>query len=234
MEDARSAALRTWLGYGNWKAKYWFVGMEPGGVDDAETYNSWLRLGGKDLIDLREHNLEWNKLVDKSVQTHWFDPKPRIQRTWASLIRLLLSFQGRETDTESVRKCQSEEWGTLTGETALIELSAAAAPSTGHDVDGRGAFATSRSDVLARKLFEESPTFVVFYGTTYRDAYSAIAGAPFDESGFAWAGNTLCVLVQHPRVRPSARWWISKGKDIRHALDQSLIDAHRPGALSLE
>src|SRR5579875_2052620 len=48
------------MGYGSWSARYWFVGMEPGGSDDRETYASWLRLGGTDLIDLRAHNLDWN------------------------------------------------------------------------------------------------------------------------------------------------------------------------------
>jgi len=222
MDATRNAALKSWLGYGNWKAKYWFAGMEPDGDDDPETYASWSRLGASDLIDLREHNVDWNARVAEGIRTHWFDEKPRVQCTWACLIRLLLAFEGRETDVESVRSFQANRWGTLTGPTLLVELSAAAAVSTGHDVNGRGVFAAERSEALSAKLHQESPDFVVFYGATYREAYARIVGEPFDSEGFSRAGPTLCVLTPHPRVRPSAGWWTEKGKEIRAKISRCL------------
>lgn len=46
MDSVRDEAARKWFGYGRWDAPYWFVGMEPGGTEDASSYESWKRLGG--------------------------------------------------------------------------------------------------------------------------------------------------------------------------------------------
>lgn len=52
----KAAAAEKWYGYGTWDAPYWFVGKEPGGADDPEQCASWLRLGGGELIDCRQHD----------------------------------------------------------------------------------------------------------------------------------------------------------------------------------
>lgn len=58
MGEAKRLAAESWYGYGRWKAKYWFVGMEPGGTDDVASYESWKRLGGAELIDCRQHHVD--------------------------------------------------------------------------------------------------------------------------------------------------------------------------------
>jgi hypothetical protein len=51
--DPKTLAASRWYGYGRWGAKYWFIGKEPGGVDDPENYDSWERLGAVDPEALR-------------------------------------------------------------------------------------------------------------------------------------------------------------------------------------
>jgi hypothetical protein len=38
-QSYKALAAEQWFGYGRWAAPYWFVGMEPGGQDDARV--SW-------------------------------------------------------------------------------------------------------------------------------------------------------------------------------------------------
>lgn len=44
-DDAKAAAAKSWFGYGRWNAKYWFIGMEPGGNDGHASYEAtnWIR-----------------------------------------------------------------------------------------------------------------------------------------------------------------------------------------------
>ena len=58
--DARIRAAQGWFGYGRWDAPYWFIGMEPGGEDDLAWYETWLRLGGTELMDCRAHHIGTN------------------------------------------------------------------------------------------------------------------------------------------------------------------------------
>lgn len=62
--NVKALAAESWFGYGRWDAKYWFVGMEPGGTDEVASYESWRRLGAGELIDCRQHHLDCGF-------THW-------------------------------------------------------------------------------------------------------------------------------------------------------------------
>jgi hypothetical protein len=37
--------------------------MEPGGTEEASSYESWLRLGGGELIDCKQHHLDTDSRV---------------------------------------------------------------------------------------------------------------------------------------------------------------------------
>lgn len=210
MNDAKDLAARSWFGYGRWDAPYWFLGMEPGGTDKHASYEAWIQLGGTDLVDCREHHL-------KSNFKKWHTGEhPPTQPTWRRLIQLLLSFKGESSDLESVRAYQKNQWGSVNGETAILEVSAFHAKSLGVDVD-RITHRKERIATLGKRLKEEHPLFVVMYGG-YRDLYEEIAGESFKD-GYVWQGTTLCALVEHPvaRPRPGRPWtsWIEKGKRIR-------------------
>lgn len=64
----------------------------------------------------------------------------------------------------------------------------------------RFTFLTDRAAAIRRALTgKNDPVFVVFYGTSQRDAFSEIVDT-FGKDGFKWVGRTLCVLVRHPKA----------------------------------
>lgn len=219
--NARRLAAASWFGYGRWDAPYWFMGMEPGGEDEPATYEAWAdldrdRIG---LIDCSAHHM-WRRNVlgvEDQKWTKWHDgARPPTQPTWRRLIQLLLSFKNQASDLESARLYQRDEWGSKNGETALIEAAAANSPKLSGVVPHREA----RIATIRKHLEHAEPKFVVMYGLGYREIYAQIAGENFNANGYAWAGNTLCALVEHP-VAPSGRpaaWWITKGAEMRSIL----------------
>jgi len=217
--DARERAARGWFGYGQWNAPYWFVGMEPGGTDDIAWYETWLRLGGTELCDCRDHHL------GTSFSKWHVGSRPPVQWTWRRLIQLLLGYEGRPADLDSVSAYQRDKWGALTGDTALAEVSAIRARSIATKLD-RTTNLDQRVSILQERLAANEPNFAVFYGTTFRNIYERIAQVKFDAKGYGWSGATLCVLVVHPAARSissevkSGDWWIRKGAEIRTIIAQ--------------
>jgi hypothetical protein len=226
MVDARARAAAGWFGYGCWAAPYWFVGMEPGGADEACWYDSWERLGATELSDCREHHIGANYFK-------WHSGKrPPTQPTWRRLIQLLLSYEGKASDLCAVAAYQRDKWGRSGGDTALVEVSALRARNLSAEID-RLSHQDRRLKVISARLVQAAPTFVVFYGKEYRSIYERITGIPFGIDGTAQLGGTLCVLVAHPAARsiaPSMKteaWWVSKGRVMRNVttgvLDSDII-----------
>jgi hypothetical protein len=157
--DRSKAAGSYSFGYGRWDAPYWYLGKEPGrtGEGDAE---SWLRLGGgTELIDCAAHDNGPNGPL-------WHGPAAKLQPTWRPLIASLLAFKGAETyDSEAVRAYQDRSWGRLDGETAVLELLAAAAPDASTPTEGRLAHLDWRVEMLRLRIADHAPTFVICYGT---------------------------------------------------------------------
>ena len=199
----RRSLPQSWLGYGNWDAPYWFVGMEPGGTDDDASYETWAQLGGTELIDCREHHLASN-----CTKWHCGD-RPPTQSTWRQLIQLVLSNEGKPYNIDAVRAYQRWKWGALKGDIASVWVSALHARNLATEVS-RGLHREQRVATIRERLAKYRPKFVVFYGTTYVAIYESIAGHVF-ENGYAWHDATLCVLVPHPTAgrppRPDT-WWV--------------------------
>jgi hypothetical protein len=187
--------------------------MEPGGTDHPELYTSWEACGSEPLIDAKQHEDEWNARVSADLQMHFFAGKPAIQKgTWQPLIHILLGFTGSAQDPHLY---QRDKLGRSDGETALIELSAIAAPSIGIQSD-RETHRADRIKTIREKLESTEPKLVVFYGTTYRDQYAEIAGGSFDDDGFRRNGRTLCALISHPaRANKSYAYWTQLGERMR-------------------
>jgi len=229
-DDARVLACQRWFGYGRWDAPYWFIGMEPGGKDELPWYETWVRLGGHELCDCREHHLRTN-------YTRWHGRNlPATQETWRRLIQLLLGYKGQLVeDLGAVSVYQRDEWGTSNGETALLEVSAIRARSSATEVN-RNAFRDQRVATLRERLERYRPRFVVFYGFSYTSIYEEIANLRFDADGYAWCGSTLCILLRHPAARNnpkemrSGKWWIERGAEIRSRIapDEECTPAKAP------
>ncbi|MGP6158476.1 MAG: hypothetical protein ACLPYS_13395 [Vulcanimicrobiaceae bacterium] len=216
------AAMR-WFGYGRWDAPYWFIGKEPGGGDDPESYSAWERLGGLDLVDCREHDLAYRGA--DAGKWHTWKP-PHLQPTWRPLIALLLSYFGATSyERESVRAYQAACWGRLDGETTVLELAAAAA----NEPDAmRLAHLRQRIATLKAKLAENHPKFVLLYGLGFDLAsnmsdvrhWNEIAERTLVENVPVKVGRTVFVYTRHPTAHGiDDRFWIDLGKAIRVEVD---------------
>ena len=207
-------AGRDWFGYGSWSAPYWFVGMEPGGDGDGASHDSWLRLGGGELIDCKTHHLDCDF-------TRWHGrERPPTQPTWRRLIQLLLAYKGESSDLDSVARYQLNRLGVAGDETAIIELSAHHAVSVDVPVE-RTAHREHRIALIQRRLDVHAPRFVVFYGRSYQVEYERVVDSPFGANGTIWRGATLCVLTPHPVAQsgPPPAYWLALGHAIRTATD---------------
>ena len=217
--DPRERASRDWYGYGRWAAPYWFIGMEPGGADDAKSYEAWEALGADDLIDCRAHHMS----STNPLWTKWhLKDRPPTQPTWRRLIQLMLAYQGEPTCLDRVREIQRSDWGSLTGKVALLEVSAIHSPSLSK-VDLESPLVKDRLRILRKRLAKDEPEFAVFYGLGYQRYYESVVGEAFDDDGFTWCGPTLCALTPGPTSARGdawgrAEWWIAKGNEIRDRL----------------
>jgi hypothetical protein len=219
--DSRALAAKSWFGYGRWDAPYWYVGMEPGGTDDDANYDSWLDLGGGELIDCKQHHLHPLN-TGANGKKFFFGDRPPTQTTWRRLIQTRFAFKGQEklaANLDDVAKFQKESFGSICGDIALIELSALHARSLKDKHVDRTEHLRERISLIAKRLDENPQTkFVLFYGLTYRNYYQELASGPFDDKGtFCWRKNTLCVLTRHP-VRSKPEFWIDLGKQIRERI----------------
>src|SRR6266404_6945129 len=120
MTHGLNEMARHCYGYGRWAAPYWFIGPEQGmgrseNDDLTRRVEVWCALGKHELDDCR-------KFHQRIGEDKWHRTRPRLQSTWRPLILLLMTYLDRPADNERLRNYQRDEWGTLNGETCVIEL----------------------------------------------------------------------------------------------------------------
>jgi hypothetical protein len=222
-DDPKAQAAKRWFGYGRWDAPYWFVGKEPGGADEPEQYLSWLRLGGAELIDCREHDLDC--ATGKPGDWHGVGAGPKLQPTWRPLIAMLLAYKGAEAyDESAVRRYQDERWGTISGETAVVELSGVAAKSVADTEALRLGNLAERIATIRSNIVKTVPRFIVFYGlgedpvhlVPYLDHWRAIAKTDLEVGEPIAVDGTIYVVEQHPTAfGTTTQKWTDLGKRLR-------------------
>ena len=212
MDSDVSEMARQRYGYGRWSAPYWFIGLEEGmardGTDGLKPRAAaWRRLGGGELNDCR-------KFHDCLGERRWHGDKPRLQPTWRPLMKMLMTFTGRCVDNASLRDYQRNRWGTLDGETCLIELSGLAAPDLNTERDR--SFVDDRIGVVRGKILQYRPTLVVMYGLTRRATWEKLTGRPFPEDNTLIDGTTIMALTKHPTSHGSTNaYWAKVGASLR-------------------
>jgi hypothetical protein len=204
---------RRSYGHGRWGAPYWFLGPEGGmahseNTDLTRRVKAWRDLGGGELNDCPTFH-------DRIGEERWHRerPRPQLQPTWRPLILLLMSYQGRRTDSESLRNYQRDEWGTLDGETCVIELSALAARNLGIPRK-RDWYRKERIEEIRQRMDFHKPKFAVMYGKKQREHWSAIAEHTFSSDNIWKRGPTNIALTRHP-VRSPNDCWIKLGERLR-------------------
>lgn len=211
-DGIREMALRCY-GHGRWSAPYWFVGPEQGQApeendDLVPRVKAWLELGGGELTDCRE----FHALIGEK---RWHREQPRLQATWRPLLLLLMTFLGKDTDRDTLRKYQRDEWGTLDGETCVIELSGLAARNFTVPRD-RESFRQERVAVIREKMLQHSPALVVMYGTSEAEHWTKIAGREFPKENIVRIGSTIFACTPHPTsYGMTNEYWTSLGVTLR-------------------
>lgn len=176
MEKSMLAMARGNYGYGRWEADYWFIGPEQGmgpheNHDLSLRVQAWLDLGARALNDCRKFHCRIGE-----IRWHCKKPKVQLQRTWRPLLLLLMTFLDEHADNESLRNYQRDRWGSLEGETCVIELSGLAAPSLRESKE-TGKYLSERIEHICAKIRENRPKLVVMYGREQMASWNTIGRA---------------------------------------------------------
>jgi len=204
--------MNTFFGYGTWNAPIWFVGMEEGGGNDLaeiqRRLEAWNLRGRRELEDLVSYHR------DIGVTRH-IGEKPSLQSTWSKLVRVLFGMANLPPHRESIRKYQGLSFGREAGTTSLVEL--LPLPSPGLD---KWFYGTSelpflrtrdiyrdhvrpfRAEAIRRRILESRPKVVAFYGLTYLQYWSNVAGVSLEMSRDPFFSvtvrDTLFLALRHP------------------------------------
>ena len=195
MDDDILEMARQCYGYGRWEAPYWFIGPEQGmgrseNNDLKPRVEAWRHFGSRQLDDCRDFHAHIK-------DNRWHRERPRLQATWRPLLLLMMSFRGRPTGRETLRRYQRDELGRLNGETCVIELSGLAAHSFKIERD-REAFREERIKTIREKILQHQPELVVMYGKSEKPHWEAITGQPFPPANFLKMGKSKIVFTTHP------------------------------------
>jgi len=206
--------IHNFYGYGNYRGKYCFIGMEEGGgntVDEiSRRLTTWNKRGKPELEDVAHFHL------DIGIPEHFQDPV-KLQPTWNKLIRILLSAERVDATADKVREYQKNSLGRTNGDSCLIELLPLPSPSTNRWVyshnsrlpilETRDKYSQAcvpfRSAHIRKRISEHKPDAVVFYSISYREFWEDITGFELEKhkNGDFYIGkddNSLYVITKHP------------------------------------
>ncbi len=235
--DALLAAyMRSFYGYGTYRADWWLVGMEEGGGNDwsevESRLTSWEARGQRELEDV-------DIFEPFPSLAKWFTPRPPLQATWRGLIRLILAAEGRPIDAETVRAFQGTEVGRLKGSTCVLELMPLPSPSLKHwiyrehsqltELRDRetyfAAIAPTRIAHIRARIAEHRPRTVIFYSRKYQEQWEGLTGVSFGEPvppgiHLAHQNGTTFVMTAHPTYRGlTSNYFIEAGKAVAAAME---------------
>ncbi len=224
--------IRAAYGFGNLKAPYWFIGLEPGLSRTKPKKRKPLiekRIAawkGKEIEDI----FDYHKRIDV---VQWFGSEAKLQGTWAKLIRVLMVLNAKPANTESLRRFQSDVWGRANSETCLLELFPFPCPST-KKKDWEDCYKIERADYEERCRRRRIPHFkalirkyrpraVIFYGVTRMKEWRLIAGVNFDGPSrdllVQVKSRILFSVIKHPSARGITNKYLKKvGRKIRSCL----------------
>lgn len=203
-------------GFGTWKAKIWFVGIEEAGGDrESEVQarlDAWQKSDSNDLEDAP-------RFYPASGNSRWHSKDAVLQPTWRQLIRMLLVARGKPATEETILKYQRESFGRAEGHECLAELLPLPSPKSTawkyhqwsqlpwlkrRDVY-QNYVSLGRAYEIQRKVEEYHPRVVVFYSSTWHRLWGLIARGGW---GQAIPGklmglhrnDTSFYVTRHPRA----------------------------------
>lgn len=229
------AFTHQFAGYGNRRARVWFVGMEEGSGQSLEELrrrvHAWVERGARTLEDLPSYHHAIG------LPKHFVKPWP-LQRTWTPLLRFLLAWRGGADSSTDLRRVQATELGTVDGDSALVELLPLPAPSIAdwpyaslarhHAALAdravyRARYIPRRLELLRELIANSGARVVICYGLGYLEEWKALAGIDpvmrFEgETRWFWGctANLQFAFVPHPVARGTRQsFWSELGRTLR-------------------
>ncbi len=228
--------IYSFFGFGNWKSKIWFIGIEEGGGNSKEEIssrlNSWLKYK-TDLID--------NNIHHKNIGISDFFDKGKLQPTWKKLIRLKLSYEGKEPNNDLIRDIQKNNWGRVNSDNALLDLFPLPSPNNsnwfynewsklsylGTRKDYYNNVIDKRVEYIQNKIEEYKPEVVVFYSISMLDYWNRIVEYNFNYNSTKVSidksyikifkkNGTKFVVTPQPAAVYSNAFWDKAGEFIRN------------------
>ena len=217
-DDVLSEMAQNSYGYGRWDAPYWFIGPEPGqergeNGDLTRRLRAWEALGRQQLCDCAQFHTD--------IERQRWHREGKLQPTWRRLILVLMVFLGKPGDREDVRAYQRTRWGSLGGETCVIELLGLAANNLSVERDRRS-FVPDRIQLIRDKIRIHQPRFVLMYGIGRKTKWEEIAGCPLTPGEVLVRDGIALVMVAHPVSRGvTDDYWRAVGINLRKHVSES-------------
>lgn len=174
LSEAELEMANGFWGFGRWNAPFWFIGPEPGGNPDQIRLEQWSRSFKKaELCDCREFHLKIGE-----VRWHLKKPRPELQKTWRRLILFLKAVKGDQRDRESLRVYQTKEFGTVDGETCVVELSGLSAKDFSSSKFSDENLLVRRAQALRTRLnaAAKKPRVILMYSIKRKPYWDIITG----------------------------------------------------------
>lgn len=189
--------MGKFYGYGDYYAKYWFIGMEEGGGTNFDEINNrvnvWKSRGSRELEDVAQYH------DAIAAPKNYFGDNPVLQSTWRRLILVYLGLTNSEVDDKQVREYQGKNWGRWDSKTCLLELLPLPSRSTRKSdwlyaqysdlpclisrQKYKDCYIEDRKKHLKRKVHENigKVKSIIFYSFSYLKYWQEIAGITFDK-----------------------------------------------------
>lgn len=215
-QNTLNAFMNTFMGYGDFNADTWFIGMEEGGgntIENVQTrIGTWAKRGGRILEDCAEYH-------HAIGAGHLFTPPVRAaQRTWDWLMRAQLMSEGKAHDVTAAKVMQGERWLRSGSKTCGLELLPLPSPKTSvwhynefssdpalqNRASYYAAMLPSRITAIKNAIDEFKPRNVVFYSKQYKAHWHQIAATYFIEDdglSIAKSSDTTFFCTIHPAAQ---------------------------------
>lgn len=221
--------MHGFYGYGNYKAPFWFIGMEEGGGGSLDEIRqrlaTWDMRGHRELEDVADYHRAFG------ITKHWDEPV-RLQSTWNKLIRVLMSIKRQEHSQQDLKDYQRDHLGRANDETCLLELMPLPSPGTSKwlygDISSLPYLANRQSYLeevaplrirhIRSQIASYNPPVVLFYSLGYMNYWQEIAGVDLEQQKIegiysAHTKKTLFVVMKHPQAHSTGNeyfWHVGK------------------------
>lgn len=220
--------IDNFIGYGNLQGKFWFIGYEEGCSDKLDDIRFRLKFPGiqdiKQAHDKLANNVSFSK---RNNPLKWFGDDNRFQRTWGTLIKILLVAKGNfapdntkgiKIDSELLKKAkkyQARKWGREESETLVADLlplpsSSSSKWNEGYVKSGieylksrscyTQAIKDKRIELFKHLIAKYNPRVVIAYGKIFWNDFKKLSSSEVNSAKNKkfFEVYTNVVLIEHP------------------------------------